>query len=317
MSVKEEASNNLGEQVQRLQEAVGDSIHDQSTPPPAKHPGRGAVDAFEASLSRRPMSRPQAVEQQESPSSPGPRSSAPPPPTIPTKPLGLGNPPPKPPSKPSFMSTPPTTTTSSISPTPSDIDKVSVPNPIYMGTLCAGCDKPIAGRMVRVEQKQWHVDCFQCKHCGQDLEHVAFHTKDGYPYCALDFHELFSTRCDYCNTPIEEKSINALGKHYHVGHFFCRECSKPFDESSAFMVHDGHPYCEKDYMRKFGHKCMGCSEYITGEFLVALDGDWHKDCFVCAVSSIYPMMFIEEDVHCSFKGLWKGFYIQQLLCPQQ
>lgn len=76
-----------------------------------------------------------------------------------------------------------------------------------------------------------------------------------------------------------------MGKHYHVGHFFCRGCSKPFDETSAFMVHDGHPYCEKDYMAKFGHTCMGCGELISGEFLNALGGDWHKSCFVCAVSN--------------------------------
>ncbi|KAI8384987.1 uncharacterized protein BYT42DRAFT_564301 [Radiomyces spectabilis] len=152
----------------------------------------------------------------------------------------------------------------------------------FMRTACAGCDKPISGMAITAAGSKWHADCFKCRHCGQDLEHIAFYEKDGQPYCALDYHELFSTRCDYCNTPIEEKSISALGKHYHVGHFFCRECGKPFDESSAYMVHEGHPYCEKDYLNKYGHKCMGCGEYIMGEFLGALDGDWHKECFVCA-----------------------------------
>jgi hypothetical protein len=52
-------------------------------------------------------------------------------------------------------------------------------------------------------------------------------------------------------------------------------------------VHDGQAYCEKDYLRKFGQKCMGCGEYITtGEFVNALDGDWHRDCFVCTVSGL-------------------------------
>lgn len=55
------------------------------------------------------------------------------------------------------------------------------------------------------------------------------------------------------------------------------------------MVHDGHPYCEKDYLRKFGQKCMGCGEYMSGEFLNALGGDWHKDCFVCTVSLPYSV----------------------------
>lgn len=51
------------------------------------------------------------------------------------------------------------------------------------------------------------------------------------------------------------------------------------------MIHDGHPYCEKDYLVAFGHKCQGCGKYIKGSFIGALGGDWHKDCFVCTVSS--------------------------------
>ncbi|KAI7857315.1 hypothetical protein BDC45DRAFT_436010 [Circinella umbellata] len=211
------------------------------------------------------------------------RSPQPPPPPIPKKtsspspvPYSRSQPPPIPPKKPS---TPPPLPSSSVK---VDNDRVSVANPLYSGARCAGCDKPIAGRVIRVDQNQWHVDCFKCKHCEQDLEHIAFYSMHGQPYCALDYHELFSKRCDYCNTPIEEKSIEALGKHYHVGHFFCRGCSKPFDETSSFMVHDGHPYCEKDYQAKFGNKCMGCGEYITSEFVGALGGDWHKECFVCA-----------------------------------
>ncbi|KAG0184057.1 hypothetical protein DFQ28_000214 [Apophysomyces sp. BC1034] len=149
--------------------------------------------------------------------------------------------------------------------------RVSVPNVLYTGVRCAGCDKAISGMTITAAGQVWHAGCFKCQHCKQDLEHVAFYTKDGRPYCALDYHELFSTRCDYCGTPIEEKSIQALGKYYHEGHFFCRECGKPFDETDAFMVHDGHPYCEVDYLAKFGHKCMGCGEYITGEVVSALD----------------------------------------------
>ncbi len=38
---------------------------------------------------------------------------------------------------------------------------------------------------------------------------------------------------------------------WHPGHFFCRECGNPF-EGSGFMVHEGFPYCEKDWMRLFG-----------------------------------------------------------------
>ncbi|KAI8993668.1 hypothetical protein BDB01DRAFT_847513 [Pilobolus umbonatus] len=154
-------------------------------------------------------------------------------------------------------------------------------NSMYFGVRCNGCDKPLTGQAITTSGKRWHPRCFQCQACHQGLEHIAFYEKDGSPYCALDYHELFSPRCDFCKTPIEEHSISALGKTYHAGHFFCRECGKPFDEDSNFLEHEGHAYCEQDFYKKFGKTCKGCEETITGDFLVALGGDWHKECFVC------------------------------------
>jgi hypothetical protein len=155
-------------------------------------------------------------------------------------------------------------------------------NSLYFGIRCGGCDEPLSGQAITTSGKHWHTYCFKCQACHQNLEHIAFYEKDGLPYCALDYHELFSPRCDYCKTPIEEHSITALGKTYHAGHFFCRECGKPFDEETNFLEHEGHAYCEKDYYKQFGKACKGCEETITGDFLVALGGEWHKECFVCA-----------------------------------
>lgn len=49
------------------------------------------------------------------------------------------------------------------------------------------------------------------------------------------------------------------------------------------MVHDGFPYCEKDYLRLFAPKCTGCQDPIQGDFINALKGKWHRDCFGCTV----------------------------------
>ncbi|RCH95141.1 hypothetical protein CU098_009587, partial [Rhizopus stolonifer] len=160
--------------------------------------------------------------------------------------------------------------------------KESIYDTLFFTVRCGGCHKPLSGQAITTSGNQWHTRCFKCQTCKQPLEHIAFYEKDGLPYCALDFHESFSPRCDYCQTPIEEHSISALGKTYHPGHFFCRECGKPFDQSSNFLEHDGHAYCERDYYKRFGKKCLGCEETITGEFLMALGGEWHKECFVCA-----------------------------------
>ncbi|CAG8653627.1 1537_t:CDS:2 [Rhizophagus irregularis] len=144
---------------------------------------------------------------------------------------------------------------------------------------CASCGKAISGHVLSAMGKKWHPDHFVCKKCGITLEHVAFFEKDGVPYCHLDFHELFSPKCGYCETPIEGQAINALGKSWHPEHFFCRECGNPFE--NGFMVHEGFPYCEKDWMKLFAPKCKGCNEGIRGEFMSALEGMWHRECFVC------------------------------------
>ncbi|KAI9353967.1 hypothetical protein BD770DRAFT_392813 [Pilaira anomala] len=155
-------------------------------------------------------------------------------------------------------------------------------NSLYFGIRCDGCEEPLTGQAMTTSGKKWHTRCFKCQICRQNLEHIAFYENHGLPYCALDYHEKFSPRCDFCQTPIEEQLITALGKTYHAGHFFCRECGKPFDEETNFLEHEGHAYCEKDYHKKFGKTCKGCGEVVMGYLLVALGSEWHKECFACA-----------------------------------
>lgn len=157
------------------------------------------------------------------------------------------------------------------------------------GVKCAGCGNTIAGRVVNAMGHRWHPDHFACAHCGENLEHVAFYEHGGSPYCHLDYHELFSPKCAYCNTPVEENVISALGKHYHQLHFFCRDCGDPFAGAGSnatikpFIVEEGHPYCEKCHTKRFAPKCGGCKKPIVGGsgYVTALDKNWHEDCFVC------------------------------------
>ncbi|KAF9153215.1 hypothetical protein BG015_003864 [Linnemannia schmuckeri] len=151
--------------------------------------------------------------------------------------------------------------------------------------VCASCDEPISGTMITAMGKRWHSDHFVCSVCDLNLEHVQFFHKDGQPYCHFDYHDKFSPKCGHCNTPIENECLTALGKSWHPGHFFCRECGDPFEED-GYMVHDGYPYCEKDYLRLFAPKCTGCRDPIQGDFISALKGKWHRDCFGCTVCHI-------------------------------
>ncbi|KAF9177906.1 hypothetical protein BGZ51_008168 [Haplosporangium sp. Z 767] len=153
------------------------------------------------------------------------------------------------------------------------------------GFICSSCDEPISGMMITAMGKRWHSDHFVCTVCNLNLEHVQFFQKDGLPYCHLDYHDKFSPKCGHCNTAIENECLTALGKSWHPGHFFCRECGNPFDED-GYMVYEDFPYCEKDYLRLFAPKCTGCSDPIKGDFISALKGKWHRDCFGCTVCHI-------------------------------
>ncbi|KAF8940261.1 hypothetical protein BGZ58_007152 [Dissophora ornata] len=151
--------------------------------------------------------------------------------------------------------------------------------------ICSSCDEPITGMMITAMGKRWHSDHFVCSVCDLNLEHIQFFQKDGKPYCHLDYHDMFSPKCGHCNSAIENECLTALGKNWHPDHFFCRECGDPFGED-GYMVHDDFPYCEKDYLRLFAPKCTGCQDPIQGDFISALKGKWHRDCFGCTVCHI-------------------------------
>jgi hypothetical protein len=50
----------------------------------------------------------------------------------------------------------------------------------------------------------------------------------------------------------------------------------------GFFNHEGSYYCTADYQRKFGTKCVACSEYVEGEVVTALGNTYHQKCFTCS-----------------------------------
>lgn len=67
---------------------------------------------------------------------------------------------------------------------------------------CSACDKPIVGQVITALGKTWHPEHFTCNHCSQELGTRNFFEREGKPYCEIDYHNLFSPRCAYCNGPI-------------------------------------------------------------------------------------------------------------------
>uniref|UniRef100_A0A914DRP2 LIM zinc-binding domain-containing protein n=1 Tax=Acrobeloides nanus TaxID=290746 RepID=A0A914DRP2_9BILA len=145
---------------------------------------------------------------------------------------------------------------------------------------CASCGKAIIGQVVIALGKMWHPEHYVCCHCGDEIGHKNFFERAGKAYCENDYHDLFSPRCAYCNGPIKDRCVTALGKTFHAEHFVCAECGREFGDQ-GFHERDGLAYCKPDFFKMFAPKCHGCNKPIQTKFITALGTHWHPECFIC------------------------------------
>lgn len=138
-------------------------------------------------------------------------------------------------------------------------------------------------RVVKTDYGTIHNDCFRCNICDESLEHSQFYFSEMTQkiYCHLDYHQLFSPLCGYCNTPVESDGIFALNKHWHNGHFFCADCSEPFSGTDNYYVKDGHTLCENCHLEKMAIKCWKCQYKCSPMVIEALGRQWCNSCFSC------------------------------------
>ena len=43
----------------------------------------------------------------------------------------------------------------------------------------------------------------------------------------------------------------------------------------------GQPYCQDCYLKCIAPKCVSCKNPILSNYIAALEGYWHPECFVC------------------------------------
>ncbi|XP_070540381.1 actin-binding LIM protein 2-like isoform X45 [Ptychodera flava] len=158
--------------------------------------------------------------------------------------------------------------------------------------ICGKCNKSCTGEVLRVQDKHFHVKCFICKVCNSTLAHGGFFVKDGSYYCASDFQDLFGTKCKACGEYVEGEVVTALGNTYHQHCFVCAQCGKPFPPGDRVTFNGHEVLCEQCYKPPNRTKsppspaapcCAGCNKEIGGgQQLLALDKQWHINCFKCA-----------------------------------
>lgn len=188
--------------------------------------------------------------------------------------------------------------------------------------LCHECQLPIEGKVVALggSQEKFHPHCFRCYTCGTRLEALEISPEpphfraarldrirrrangeileevpgqtmgeDGDErlrfFCHLDWHEYFAPRCKHCKTSILGDHIVALGEHWHYGHFFCAECGDPFKQGMTHIEKDGYAWCvncQTKRTERRAPKCCKCKKAVIGQYIQALGGEWHDECFRCA-----------------------------------
>ncbi|XP_045144840.1 zyxin, partial [Echinops telfairi] len=162
--------------------------------------------------------------------------------------------------------------------------------------LCGRCHQPLARAQpaVRALSQLFHITCFTCHQCAQQLQGQQFYSLEGAPYCEGCYTDTLE-KCSTCGQPITDRMLRATGRAYHPHCFTCVVCACPL-EGTAFIVDQANqPHCVPDYHKQYAPKCSVCSEPITPEpgrdetvRVVALDKNFHMKCYKCEVLAWLP-----------------------------
>uniref|UniRef100_H3CE31 Actin binding LIM protein family member 2 n=1 Tax=Tetraodon nigroviridis TaxID=99883 RepID=H3CE31_TETNG len=179
------------------------------------------------------------------------------------------------------------------------------------GTRCFSCRDFIEGEVVSALGHTYHPRCFVCSSCRQPFpagDRVTFNGKEcvcqrcSQPPVASGPAPIQAVHsCCGCGKEfLQEPSLVALDKHWHLGCFRCRICSKVL--SAEYISRDGVPYCEADYHAMFGIQCESCQKFITGKVLEAGEKHYHPSCARCARCQ---QMFAEgEEMYLQGTSIW-------------
>nr|XP_020753194.1 zyxin [Odocoileus virginianus texanus] len=163
--------------------------------------------------------------------------------------------------------------------------KQSVP----VNESCGRCHQPLARSQpaVRALGHLFHITCFTCRQCEQQLQGQQFYSLEGAPYCEGCYTDTLE-KCNTCGQPITDRMLRATGKAYHPQCFTCVVCACPLEGTSFIVDQANRPHCVPDYHKQYAPRCSVCAEPIMPEpgreetvRVVALDKNFHMKCYKC------------------------------------
>lgn len=160
---------------------------------------------------------------------------------------------------------------------------------VAISESCGHCHQPLARAQpaVRALGQLFHITCFTCHQCGQQLQGQQFYSLEGAPYCEACYTDTLE-KCNTCGQPITERMLRATGKAYHPQCFTCVVCACPLEGTSFIVDQANRPHCVPDYHKQYAPRCSVCAEPIMPEpgkeetvRVVALDKNFHMRCYRC------------------------------------
>ncbi|XP_049341057.1 LIM and senescent cell antigen-like-containing domain protein 1 [Astyanax mexicanus] len=171
--------------------------------------------------------------------------------------------------------------------------------------VCQKCHAMIEEQPLMFRNDPYHPDHFNCSNCGKELTADAKELKNEL-YCLPCHDKMGVPICGACRRPIEGRVVNAMGKQWHVEHFVCAKCEKPF-LGHRHYERKSQAYCETHYNQLFGNVCHHCNRVIGGEVVSALNKAWCIGCFTCSTCST-KLTLKEKFVELDLKPVCKQCY---------
>jgi hypothetical protein len=117
---------------------------------------------------------------------------------------------------------------------------------------CGGCNGRLeSGRVVQIQDKNWHEACFKCCECQDLLAGKVYMFHEGQFFCKPDYQSIFAVKCTRCRQEADGPCVNIQTPDgaqltYHQKCYLCRKCNVHLRGKGAYQ-YEGDIYCKTHY----------------------------------------------------------------------
>ncbi|XP_013861830.1 filamin-binding LIM protein 1 isoform X2 [Austrofundulus limnaeus] len=125
--------------------------------------------------------------------------------------------------------------------------------------LCWACGEAITDQIIRALERAYHLSCFTCKTCKQQIGEQTFAQGEvGEVYCLQDYYKKYAPKCSSCNQLIIPKedgtdsyTVECFGRSYHENCYRCEVCIiqlSPEPNEHGCYPYDGKMLCKSCHL---------------------------------------------------------------------